>query len=161
MLISVPFLWLLLRNNPDFDEYVDGIVYAVCVGMGFAAFENIGYLFGNIDTWVSVGFVRAISAIPGHFFFAVMMGYFYSKAAFGNPSRRGLNFALAILVPVLLHGAYDSILMVSTVVASMAGALFVLFLGLYVFMAVLTKRSFGRHLLADEAAYKERMDAEG
>ena len=28
-------LWLLLRNNPYFDERFDGIVYAVCVGMGY------------------------------------------------------------------------------------------------------------------------------
>lgn len=30
-------LWLLLRKNPAFDEHFDGIVYAVCVGLGFAA----------------------------------------------------------------------------------------------------------------------------
>ena len=28
-------LWLLLRKNPFFDEHFDGIVYAVCVGLGF------------------------------------------------------------------------------------------------------------------------------
>ena len=38
-------LWLLLRKNPFFDEHFDGIVYAVCVGLGFAGFENICYLF--------------------------------------------------------------------------------------------------------------------
>lgn len=37
-------LWLLLRNNPYFDEHFDGIVYAVCIGMGFAAIENVLYL---------------------------------------------------------------------------------------------------------------------
>ena len=42
-------LWLLLRKNPFFDEHFDGIVYAVCVGLGFAAFENICYLLGGID----------------------------------------------------------------------------------------------------------------
>ena len=30
-------LWMFLRKNPYFDERMDGIVYAVCVGMGFAA----------------------------------------------------------------------------------------------------------------------------
>ena len=34
-------LWLLLRKNPFFDEHFDGIVYAVCVGLGFAALENV------------------------------------------------------------------------------------------------------------------------
>ena len=53
-------LWLLLRNNPYFDERFDGIVYAVCVGMGFAAVENVLYLFSNYDSWLSVGIVRAL-----------------------------------------------------------------------------------------------------
>ena len=30
-------LWLLLRKNPYFDEKMDGIVYAVCISLGFAA----------------------------------------------------------------------------------------------------------------------------
>ena len=28
------FLWLLLRKNPYFDEHLDGIVYAACIGLG-------------------------------------------------------------------------------------------------------------------------------
>ena len=36
-------LWLLLRKNPFFDEHFDGIVYAVCVGLGFAGFENCSF----------------------------------------------------------------------------------------------------------------------
>lgn len=34
-------LWLVLRKNPYFDEHFDGIVYAVCIGLGFAAIENV------------------------------------------------------------------------------------------------------------------------
>ena len=34
-------LWIVVRNNKFFDEKMDGIVYAVCVSMGFAALENI------------------------------------------------------------------------------------------------------------------------
>ena len=35
--VKLFFLWILLRKNPFFDERMDGIVYAVAVGMGFAA----------------------------------------------------------------------------------------------------------------------------
>ena len=38
-------LWLLLRKNPYFDEKMDGIVYAVCLSLGFAALENNSILF--------------------------------------------------------------------------------------------------------------------
>jgi len=37
-------LWIVLRKNPYFDEHFDGIVYAVCIGLGFAALENINYV---------------------------------------------------------------------------------------------------------------------
>lgn len=40
-------LWLLLRKNPYFDEKMDGIVYAVCVSLGFEALENIFHTIHN------------------------------------------------------------------------------------------------------------------
>ena len=53
-------LWLVLRRNRHFDENMDGIVYAVCVSLGFAAVENVEYLFANSESFLSVGFSRAI-----------------------------------------------------------------------------------------------------
>lgn len=102
-------LWLLLRNNPYFDERFDGIVYAVCVGMGFAAVKNVLYLFSNYDSWLSVGIVRALFAVPGHFFDAVIMGYYYSHYHFGT-RRNPATKALILAAPVVAHGIYDGIL---------------------------------------------------
>lgn len=138
-------LWLFLRKNPYFDEYIDGIVYAVCVGMGFAAFENIGYLFSNVDAWREIGLLRAILSIPGHFFFAVTMGYFYSKAVFGSPSHRRWNYFLALLVPVLLHGLFDALLMTSDAVGGSASAI-MLFGGLWLYMYSTSKKRIREHL---------------
>ena len=42
----------VLKKNPYFDEHFDGIVYAVCVGLGFAGLENIFYLFDNAEDWL-------------------------------------------------------------------------------------------------------------
>ena len=142
-------LWLLLRNNKYFDEYADGMVYAVCIGMGFAALENIGYLFNNAESWVSVGLLRALVPIPGHFFFAITMGYFYSLASFGDPEKRSLNLCLAFLVPMLLHGAFDALLMVSTLGGGLA-ALLLFFIALYIYMAVKSKKRFEAHLAIDQ-----------
>ena len=102
-------LWLLLRNNPYFDERFDDIVYAVCVGMGFAAVENVLYLFSNYDSWLSVGIARALFAVPGHFFDAVIMGYYYSHYHFGT-RRNPATKALILAAPVVAHGIYDGIL---------------------------------------------------
>lgn len=101
----------LLKKNPYFDERFDGIVYAVCVGMGFAGLENILYLLEGVQdgSWVSTGIVRALFSIPGHFLFAVLMGYYYSLYHWGA----NCNFktkAMILIAPVLAHGIYDGIL---------------------------------------------------
>lgn len=102
------FLWLLLRKNPYFDEHFDGIVYAVCVGLGFAGFENIFYVVGDPD-WLHVALTRSIFAVPGHFFFAVIMGYFYSVSRFKLSPK--VKPYMVLLAPVVAHGLYDGFLM--------------------------------------------------
>ena len=100
-------LWLILRKNPFFDEHFDGIVYAVCVGLGFAAIENVAYVVSEEDNWMGVAIARALLAVPGHYAFAVLMGYYYSLYHFVDRSPR--TAACVLLVPVLAHGVYDAI----------------------------------------------------
>lgn len=106
-------LWLVLRKNPFFDEHFDGIVYAVCVGLGFAAIENVFYIVGEEENWIGVAITRALLAVPGHYAFAVLMGYYYSVYHFVNHTTRSATFVL--LVPVLAHGIYDAIALSSTI----------------------------------------------
>jgi len=113
-------LWLVLRKNPYFDEHFDGIVYAVCVGLGFAAVENVSYVFGNIDDWMSVAAMRALLAVPGHYAFAVLMGYYYSVYHFVDRSPR--TKVLILAVPVVAHGIYDALCM-SGMVSPVVGGL--------------------------------------
>ena len=100
-------LWLILRKNPYFDEHFDGIVYAVCVGLGFAALENVFYVFGEEENWMGVAVSRALLAVPGHYAFAVLMGYYYSVYNAGQLALRTAVYIL--LVPVAAHGVYDAI----------------------------------------------------
>lgn len=116
-------LWLVLRRNPYFDERFDGIVYAVCVSLGFAAIENVGYVLNHEEAWVSVAVTRALMAVPGHYAFAVFMGYYYSMYHF---VRHDTTTAISILlVPVLAHGIYDSLAMSSMVNPLIGGLGFV------------------------------------
>lgn len=104
-LAKLIMLWLLLRKNPFFDERLDGVVYAVCVGMGFACFENIVYVF---DNGMINAIARAFTAVPGHFLDAVIMGYFYSLFYFtGCKNKKTMILVLA--APVMVHGIYDTI----------------------------------------------------
>ena len=101
-------LWLLVRRNKFFDEHMDGIVYAAVVSLGFAAFENILYLFSSED-WVSTGISRAIFSVPGHMFFGILMGYYYSLVRF-DPVTPRINRFWVLGAPILAHGIFDTIL---------------------------------------------------
>ena len=105
-------LWIVLRKNPYFDEHFDGIVYAVCVGLGFAALENVGYLFKG-ENWVAVAITRSLLSVPGHYAFAVLMGYFYSVYHFIDHSKK--NAVYILLIPVLAHGIFDALVLSGSV----------------------------------------------
>lgn len=161
-LAKLLMLWLLLRKNPYFDERFDGIVYACCIGMGFAGTENIIYLLNNLDQWQSVAFSRAIFAVPGHFMFAVAMGYFYSMLYFGDMSWR--DRSRIIWVPVTLHGLYDGLLFMEGLGTILSGLLVILF---YVFCWLMFrggKRRIAEHLERDKndpnqvAYYKSKVE---
>lgn len=123
-------LWLVLRKNPFFDEHLDGVVYATCVGLGFAAFENILYIVQNLPDFVSVAVIRGLFSVPGHFFFAVAMGYYISMAHFAGATvkQKRKYFLLAYFIPVLLHGIFDTILLSVNVIPAVSGLLVLVFL---------------------------------
>ena len=128
-LAKIIMLWLLLRKNPHFDEKFDGIVYSVFIGMGFAGIENVMYLAGGIEdgSWISMGISRALFSIPGHFFFAVLMGYYYS-IYYWDIDRSSKTRAMILITPILAHGLYDGILFCINVDESFAVISLYLFL---------------------------------
>lgn len=116
-------LWRVLRKNPYYDEHYDAIVYAVCVGLGFAALENYMYVADNED-WLTIGIMRALLSVPAHYAFAILMGYYYSKYHFVTHS---FKTALCILfVPVFFHGVFDALLMSAEVDATVGMVAFVI-----------------------------------
>lgn len=141
-------LWLALRKNPYFDEKMDGIVYAVCVSLGFAALENVMYLFSNAESYLSVGIARALFAVPGHFCFGILMGYYYSLAKFYTKSVIK-NKALILIAPIIAHGVYDSILFIINVTPAISGILIVAFLIFCHKMWIYGSRRLKEHLERD------------
>jgi RsiW-degrading membrane proteinase PrsW (M82 family) len=101
-------LLLLIWRSPSFNEQFDGIVYAVFVSLGFAAVENVMYVMeGGYQTAV----LRAVTAVPAHALFGVTMGYYLGIARRYRELRRDY-IRRALIIPILLHGIYDFILMV-------------------------------------------------
>ena len=108
------FKYLLLKNrtwrSPEFNCLFDGVVYAVAVSLGFALWENIGYV---LTYGMGAAVARALTAVPGHACFGVFMGAWYGFAKrrelMGDAERSARCRRMAVLVPALLHGAYDFI----------------------------------------------------
>ena len=103
--------FLLKRRTwgiPEFNCRFDGVVYAVAVSLGFALFENIGYVFMS---GLGAAAIRAVTAVPGHACFGVFMGCWYGQAYAlhrqGDESTSRVFLVFAALLPSLLHGAYD------------------------------------------------------
>ena len=120
-------LWLIVRKNKHFDEHIDGIVYAVCVGLGFAVIENIMYV-ATSENWASVAIMRALLSVPGHYAFAIMMGYYFAIYYFVEHTRK--NAFLMLFVPFIAHGIFDSLAMsgaVNPVVGGIAFTVLIIF----------------------------------
>ena len=126
-----------IRKNPEFNYVFDGIVYAVAVALGFAALENVFYVF---DGGLEVAAMRAVFSVPGHCADGVVMGCFFGLAKrqemHGRKASAKLCYLLAFVLPVIEHGFYDTALSTENefmAVAAMAFQLaFILFAGLLV-----------------------------
>ncbi|MDP9230476.1 MAG: GNAT family N-acetyltransferase, partial [Bacteroidota bacterium] len=90
-------------NRKSFDEPLDGIVYAVMVGMGFATIENIGYV---TELGYSIAFLRMFLAVPAHASFAILMGYYVGKAKF-NPAQSARYMLIGLALAIFFHGTFD------------------------------------------------------
>lgn len=99
------FLVLVLYpfSRPFFNEPIDGIVYAVMIGMGFATLENIFYVtqFG-----LGTAILRAFTAVPAHALFSVIMGYF-AGLAWLHPERKWRLLLQGLFFAIAFHAVYN------------------------------------------------------
>ncbi len=103
--IAVIF-WIVWRR-PEFDERMDGIVYACRAGLGFALVENVMYLMlvaKTLEDQLQMWVLRAVLAVPGHAMWTGMMGAMAARRRF---DKRGLGIIGGYLLAVAFHGAYD------------------------------------------------------
>ncbi len=102
-------------KHPAFNERLDGIIYCVFAALGFAALENILYVFSYQAVSPNIALYRGLLSVPAHTFFAVSMGYYLSLTKFSIDSYHAKKYyRKSLFVPVLLHGIYDFILFTAT-----------------------------------------------
>jgi len=97
------FLKAFIFDEREFNEPFDGIIYGGMVGCGFATVENIMYV---LPSGQAVGIFRMLTAVPGHAFFGIILGYFMGRAKFSLNGARHLIHGLVVVV--ILHGLYDT-----------------------------------------------------
>lgn len=97
------FVWRLRA----FDEPMDGMVYGAVASLGFAALENIDYVFRYFQKYPNIALFRAFTAVPLHASVGAMMGYFVGQARFSG-RRKWPLLLLGFAWAVLMHGLYDT-----------------------------------------------------
>ena len=114
-------------HDPEFNCQFDGVVYGVFVSLGFALWENIGYvaMYG-----LSTALIRAVTAVPGHACFGVFMGVWYGMAkrreGAGDAAGSKRMRVRALLIPALLHGFYDFVASRESAAGSLVFIVFVI-----------------------------------
>jgi RsiW-degrading membrane proteinase PrsW (M82 family) len=105
-------LWWFAARRDAFDEPMDGIVYGAAASLGFAAIENVLYVFGQWSSGGGAGgafglaLVRALTAVPTHASCGVIMGACIGVARF-TPGACGLWIALGLAGAIGVHGVYN------------------------------------------------------
>ena len=130
---------LIIYPNKYFDEPFDGIVYSVFVGMGFATAENLTFV---LQGSASLAVMRMLSAVPAHFVFAVIMGYYLGKAK-SNKKAQLLFIVLSILMPIIFHALYDYFLFIDFIQGIWIGGIVTLVITLYI-----AKKAIQEHMTA-------------
>lgn len=120
-----------LLKERYFNEELDGIIYSVFLSLGFATLENLLYILKeDQSTVIQVGLIRAIISVPAHMLFAITMGYYISKYKFSTDKFKKREYLiLSVLIPILIHGVFDFILMIEYRWSIILFVVYVIFLG--------------------------------
>ena len=98
---------IFFYHAKDFDEPLDGIIYACSIALGFATIENVFYVFSALqyNSVFEVASMRAFLSIPGHFLFSALWGYAAGTVKFRL--RHGVTLGAGLLTAILLHAGFN------------------------------------------------------
>lgn len=97
--------FLLIRANKQVNEPIDGIIYAVAVGLGFSLFENLIYA-NQFGSYIIVP--RLLLAVPMHMAAAAIWGIYFSQILIKKEKLIFSNGLPLLLIATCLHGLWNS-----------------------------------------------------
>jgi RsiW-degrading membrane proteinase PrsW (M82 family) len=107
------------RRWGDLDEPVDAMIYAMSVGLGFAALESVFYAsrFGN-----EVLLMRFLWPVPAHMAYASLWGYGLAKARYVFPERnRAAVMGPSVALGAGVHAAANVLLLLQSTLSAFWG----------------------------------------
>lgn len=101
----------------EIDQVIDSIKFGIAIGIGFAIVENALFLLAPLSThnYVNVAttfFLRFFFSTLAHAVYSGMAGYFLGLAKFESAKRKK-HHAKAVLLPILSHGLFNTLLLVN------------------------------------------------
>ena len=136
-------------KSPEFNYRFDGIVYMVSSAIGFAALENVLYVF---EYGFHTGVMRAILSIPLHTICGMFLGYYYGEGKYllmhGDKSGATRAFWKGFIIAVMIHGAYDFLASLESITA------LVLFVVLVIVVDIVAFRFMKNAEKADSPIYE-------
>jgi len=114
-------VYLVVRHSKFFDEWIDGMVYMITAGLGFAALENTLNLLGS-DFIVQVTLIRGIGATLLHALASGLVGFYWMRGRL----IEGLFFA------TILHAVFNFLILQLGGIEAYA-SIFLLFVAMILF----------------------------
>lgn len=140
-LVKYAVVRIIVFASGELDEPLDIMLYMVVSALGFAALENMLYLFSPIDglsfsvvitTTVAISFLRFIGATFLHTLCSALVGYFMALSSLRAKHRFRLT-TLGLFLAMALHGLYNFSIIQLSYPLNVAIPVLVIF-GLAIFM---------------------------
>lgn len=117
-----------IYTDPEFDERVDGVIYATAAGLGLATVLNFEYVVAHGGVDLDVGSIRMVINALAYASFAGLLGYFLGQTRFEStpPAYLPAGFGLSAAFIGLFFFLEDRVTSAGFQVNSWAGLILAL-----------------------------------
>lgn len=132
-LTKFSILYLIFFRNKNFNEPLDGMIYGISIGLGFASLENFGYMLKtyNTSTYSATVVMRGLFTVPMHALTASFYGFGLGVKKFGVSNKHQIWYYVVFAIGA--HAIFNGIATIAVVYP------------LLIFIAYLWKK-FSQHL---------------
>lgn len=137
--LKYTFAAILILWRRTVDEEPDYVIYMLTLALGFAAAENMLFLLaplagGNIASSIFTGNLRFLGSTLLHVLASSAIGFAFAFSAGMRPPARVLAAALGLILAVVLHTAFNLLIMRPGASAALA-AFFLVWMVAVIFFA--------------------------